>query len=96
MTIQEQIDDLTLRMNRGEYGYGHTADEVANTRSRISILQGSLAMSQATSIPALNYQPVFASPAAMMTTPSSSSIPTWMWYAGGFVLLLLGIKVLSR
>lgn len=42
MTIQEQIDDLTRRMNNGEFGYGHTADEAAATQARISVLRGML------------------------------------------------------
>lgn len=83
MSLQEQIADLTRRMNNGEYGYGHTQEEVSFTKARLAVLRAQLANAQATSVKPIS-----------VTHPSgifaSASFPSWpLFIAGGIFLLLL-------
>lgn len=82
MTLQEQIADLTAKMNRGEYGYGHTAAEAQLTQQKIRVLQVGLSQETQSSLPAVYAQPVYAN-------TSSAPVTDWMpWLIGGIIVLI--------
>jgi len=83
MTLQDQIADLTAKMNRGEYGYGHTAAEAQLTQQKIRILQAGLSQEMQSTLPAVYAPQVYADSAI---PPATDWTP---WLIGGGVLALL-------